>query len=124
MMFPAVDDSTRETLCAFGLFNRIQYNMNREIYVLGQVFFQSALVFIQFDYYQQSVRVGVSLGDELDSNLATILLFVFTSLLLLAFLIVMSILKWRRVKMDKQKWHDIKELEKDYDLLISDEYAQ
>eukprot|EP00349_Pseudokeronopsis_sp_Brazil_P000991 CAMPEP_0202963756 /NCGR_PEP_ID=MMETSP1396-20130829/7762_1 /ASSEMBLY_ACC=CAM_ASM_000872 /TAXON_ID= /ORGANISM="Pseudokeronopsis sp., Strain Brazil" /LENGTH=98 /DNA_ID=CAMNT_0049685223 /DNA_START=1054 /DNA_END=1350 /DNA_ORIENTATION=+ len=98
--------------------------MNREIYVLGQVFFQSALVFIQFDYYQQSVRVGVSLGDELDSNLATILLFVFTSLLLLAFLIVMSILKWRRVKMDKQKWHDIKELEKDYDLLISDEYAQ
>jgi len=35
MMFPAVDDSTKETVCAFGLFNRLQYNINREIYVLG-----------------------------------------------------------------------------------------
>ena len=36
----------------------------------------------------------------------------------------MSILKYKRTRMDEQKWREIKELEKDYDLFISDEFAQ
>jgi hypothetical protein len=35
----------------------------------------------------------------------------------------MTWMKYKRLKSDSMKWMDIKELEKDYELFVSDEYA-
>ena len=47
MFYPSVSVYTKETVCALGLFDRILYDYERYMYVLGQVFMVNYPVFIE-----------------------------------------------------------------------------
>ena len=49
--------------------------------------------------------------------------FILVFLILGALIIALTCKKIRRVKYNEKKWSDIKELEKDYDVFMSEEYA-
>ena len=44
-------------------------------------------------------------------------------LLLIWFTVSLSVTRKERIETQKQRWKDIKELEEDYDVYVSDEYA-
>lgn len=44
-------------------------------------------------------------------------------LLLIWFTVSLSVKRKERIETQKQRWKDIKELEEDYDVYVSDEYA-
>jgi len=67
--------------------------------------------------------VGLREGDELTSKLDSILVFTFTILILTVLIGALTWKKFKRKRDNRKRWQDIKELEKDYDIYVSDEYA-
>jgi len=124
LMFPEINKSTRETYCQNSIYSKFN-NYDSDIYLLGQVFITKYNEYIRIrrDPGQITIEVGLKTGDPLSSGLTNTLVFVFTIIFLTIYILALTWKKWVRKRENEKRWKDIRELEKDYDVYVSDEYA-
>lgn len=67
--------------------------------------------------------MGINKGDDIEVDWGDFITFGIAIVLFFMMLIILTYLKYKRLKREHERWLDIKELEKDYDVFVTDEYA-
>lgn len=58
----------------------------------------------------------------MESYVADFVLFLFAMVLLILAISILTYIRYKRLKEEHKRWLDIKELENDYDVFVTDEY--
>ena len=74
-------------------------------------------------YDGMKVNVGIERGYPVDNDYGDFYIFCAAIVCFFVLLILLTYKKNKRLKEEHKKWLDIKELEKDYDVFVTDEYA-